>query len=156
VILRGHSGPLNSVVFSTDGHTVATASDDHTVRLWDAVDGSPRGVLEGHIDRVDGLAFSPDGRLASSAWDKTIRLWDPAGKQTLLVLKGHAGRIRNIAFSPDGRTLASVSYDRTMKLWEASAKGALKQSAPDSKTSTGPPNEPGGHVEPNRTLPLQQ
>ena len=39
------------------------------------------------------LAFSPDGRLASSSADKTIRLWDPASGQTLLILKGHAGRI---------------------------------------------------------------
>jgi WD40 repeat protein len=95
------------------------------VRLWDAALGTPRGILGGHIDRVDSVAFNPDGRLASSAWDKTIRLWDPASKQTLLVLKGHAGRIRNIAFSPDGRTLASASYDRTIKLWEAAPVSLL-------------------------------
>jgi WD40 repeat protein/serine/threonine protein kinase len=135
VTLRGHNGRLNSVVFSSDGHTVATASYDHTVRLWDALDGTSRGILEGHIDRVDGLAFSPDGRLASSAWDKTIRVWDPASRQTLLILKGHAGRIRNIAFSPDGRTLASASYDRTVKLWGAAPEAALKEAAPDSKTA---------------------
>ena len=82
---------INAVAFSPDGRTLATSSDDRTVRLWDAADGSPRGILEGHIDEVDGLAFSPDGRLASSSRDKTIRLWDPASGQTLLILKGHAG-----------------------------------------------------------------
>jgi WD40 repeat protein/anti-sigma factor RsiW len=123
--LRGHTDAINKVAFSPDSRTLATSSNDDTVRLWDAADGSPRAILEGHGDDVYGLAFSSDGRLASSAWDRTIRLWDPASKQTLLVLKGHAGRIRNIAFSPDGRTLASVSDDRTLKLWDAAPAAAL-------------------------------
>ncbi len=82
-------------------------------------------MLVGHLYEVEGLAFSPDGRLASSGYDKTIRLWDPSSGQTLLILKGHAGRIRNVRFSPDGRTLASASSDRTIKLWDAAPASVL-------------------------------
>jgi len=61
--LTGHSGPVNSVAFSPDSKTIASASDDQTLRLWDAATGKPIGVpLTGHSDFVFGVAFSHDGR----------------------------------------------------------------------------------------------
>ena len=48
----------------------------------------------------------------------------------MLILKGHAGRIRCIKFSADGRMLASASYDRTLKLWEAAPATAGNEAAP--------------------------
>ncbi|KAK6810480.1 hypothetical protein RU639_013746 [Aspergillus parasiticus] len=76
-------------------------------------------TLEGHLDSVNSVAFSPDGRtLASGSLDRTIKLWDTTTGIERQTLEGHSGWVYSVAFSPDGRTLASGSADRTIKLWD--------------------------------------
>ncbi|MCW2654722.1 MAG: hypothetical protein JWR32_5698 [Mycobacterium sp.] len=119
--LAGHTDVVNSAVFSPNGHRLASASDDHTVRLWNADTGQPSGAPLINSWRVDIVAFSPDGhRLASAGSDETISLWDAdTGQRIGAPLTGHTAVVDGLAFSADGHRLASVGDDGTLRLWDA-------------------------------------
>ncbi len=109
-----------AIAYAPDGKALASAGDDHLIKLWNPTDGSLASTLRGHGALVSSVAFSPDGtRLASASFDKTVRIWDLKDDQPLKVLKGHTDRVRAVAFSPDGRKLASASSDKTVRLWDA-------------------------------------
>ena len=92
---------VRDVAWSPDGSTLATASDDQRIYLWDALTGNRRATLEGHISPGIVAAFDPSGvLLASDGWEGRIWLWDPVLGRPWLNLNSPIGVV---VPSRDGR-----------------------------------------------------
>ena len=114
--LESHNDSVTEVEFSPNGQTIASASQDSTVKLWN-LQGKLLHTLQGHDGYVIDIEFSPNGQtIISASDDNTVKLWNLQG-ELLHTLQGHNNSISSVRFSPDGQTIASGSWDDTVKLW---------------------------------------
>ncbi len=117
--LHGHQSLIAGLAFAPGGETLASASDDGTVRLWNVSDGTWQS-LSGHAGGVNGVAFHPAGEfLVSGGNDRSIKVWDRATGKLSISLEGHTGPVEDVAFSVDGALLASKAADHTIRLWDS-------------------------------------
>jgi WD40 repeat protein len=126
--VSGKMKEVQALVFSRDGHLLATENSSNTATLRDPTTGQeirafpsdkPLGVLGSNW--VYSIAFSPDGQwLASGVDDKTVRLWDVKTGQKVRDLAGLRRQVIYIAFSPDGRLLATGDGEKNISIWDVS------------------------------------
>jgi WD40 repeat protein len=119
MLFKGHTSAIESVAYSPDGKTIATASiggvtnfSDNVTTLWDTATGQELKQIDGMGGK---LSFSPDGRYilgnTGGFSSGTLKLWDVQTNSVVRELKYNSGRI-----SPDGKYIVA---------WGVEAKGAL-------------------------------
>ncbi len=133
-VLEGHQAPVAALAVSGDGRFLASASWDHTARLWPVGGGAPR-LLAGHSQNVNGVAFTPDGRaVVTAGYDATLRIWPLSGDDTPLIAVLPTP-LNAVAIAPDGEIvtagadgkiyLLSATGDRRTDIAAASVRGSI-------------------------------
>jgi WD40 repeat protein len=118
------------------GQTLATASQDGAVRLWNIGPNHEGTLFVGHDGPVESAAFSPDGRrVATGSDDGTARIWDVATGREELSLPRQEDRINRVAYSPDGKVVATASWDGTARVYD-SASGELLATLAEPRAET--------------------
>src|SRR6516164_8288119 len=122
---QAHTKTTLAFALSPDEHTLASGSDDGSIKLWDVESGTLLWS-DWHTKGTWCLAFSPDGSLlASGSEDGSVRLWE-ASLGTPVEDIPHPGAVFSLAWSPDGRLLASGDIAGTIRLWERQQTGPAR------------------------------
>jgi RNA polymerase sigma factor (sigma-70 family) len=75
-LVSGRPIGAGGAAFAPDGRTLATASVDGLIRLWEVATWTVRAEFRGHRDRITALAFGPAGRLFTGGLDTVVLGWD--------------------------------------------------------------------------------
>ena len=115
-----HTSGISALAFSPDGKMLATASLDHSIRLWDFATRQRLVTLQGHLSEVWAVAFSPDGQtVISAAKDGAVKFWPVRARAKDDLVHGSW---QPLAFSHDGRTLAALNRQGSVTFFNAATR----------------------------------
>jgi WD40 repeat protein len=122
-VLTGHGLVVNTLAFGKpdpETLTLASASEDKTIRIWNVQKREEIYKLEGAPSGVLSIAFHPNGRrIVSVGKDRMVRLWDIVTRQEILEFEDNIGVLNAVAFSADGQHLAGAGQG-VVRVWQAS------------------------------------
>ncbi|KAH8647106.1 WD domain-containing protein [Xylariales sp. PMI_506] len=136
--LQSHREPITCVAFHPVFTSLASGSEDYTIKIWDWELGELERTIKGHTKAVLDLDFGgPRGGtlLASCSSDLTIKLWDPADEyKNIRTLPGHDHSVSAVRFIPSGAAgapsssnlLVSASRDKTLRVWDVTTGYCVK------------------------------
>ncbi len=106
-----------------------SASDDKTVKIFDASNCRFHTALSGHSNWVRSARISDDGRMAvSGSDDKTVKTWDVRSRETAHTYYDHSDTVTCVRFHPDSSLVAACGADKSIKLWDIRSNKLLQVS----------------------------
>jgi WD40 repeat protein len=133
--LMEHKSNISSVVYSSDGNLMISASDDNSMIMWKS---STCTILQGHTDCVNCVAFSSDDTLiVSGSKDQSVRVWNTIKGVEIIKLEGHSDSVTSVAFTHGKTFVISGSVDKTIRKWDAAnGKELMKWDGHTAKVSS--------------------
>mmetsp|Transcript_423 Transcript_423/g.771 ORF Transcript_423/g.771 Transcript_423/m.771 type:complete len:927 (-) Transcript_423:1657-4437(-) len=123
MIFESHSHYVMQIVFNPkDSNTFASASLDHTVKVWNLSSPVPNFTLEGHekgVNCVDYYSGGDKPYLVSGGDDGFVKIWDYQTKACVQTLEGHSHNVSCVAFLPDRPLILTGSEDGSVNLWHS-------------------------------------
>jgi len=121
----GHSAPISTLSYSRDGRWLATGSSFGVVRIWETVSWREVRTLRGHIECIESVTFSADGRRVAAIAGLRLKVWELETGREVPSESDHGTGV--VISSPDGRWLATFGGDNNyVVLWEVAA-AALRE-----------------------------
>jgi serine/threonine protein kinase len=116
---RMHHDKVYEIAFSPDGRTLASGSQDTTIKLWDVQSQHKKSILTGHEGAICCVTFSADGYwLASGSDDATVRIWSvETGRPSKTLSDPDKKTLAHVALNGDASRLASTTGD-TINIWD--------------------------------------
>ena len=135
--MKEHKGHVLSIAFSPDGQTIASSSEDTTIKIWSLENGECINTLEGHKNRVRSILYASisitseqvDQIIVTGSDEGIIKMWDSLGK-CQKTLSAHENRIWSMAFSLEEQSLMTASGDETIKVWNINTGEYIKTLKP--------------------------
>ncbi|KAH3800392.1 U4/U6 small nuclear ribonucleoprotein Prp4-like [Dreissena polymorpha] len=127
MFLEGHLKSVLAVDFNPDGYHLATGSEDNQAKIWDLRQRQCTYTIPAHNSLISKVKFQPThGRyLVTASYDSSTKIWAHPVGTPIKTLAGHEGKVTGVDVSPNLQYIASVSFDRTFKLWASEMKGGL-------------------------------
>lgn len=134
--LNGHTGAVTCLVYSENGSTLASGSQNTDIVIWDATSETGLFTLRGHKGQVTDLVFAA-GYLMTTSKDEHVKVWDLESERCVQTVMCHAGELWSLTYNPGTSRLAVGGSDGELRIFKVEQQGTILSAMESVKRSTG-------------------